>query len=255
MIFWTWLLSALFTMSLLYVIFGPKKIWFSLFTYALLLGIAVLVVYYNFNGLYTLDLVALVIPYLFVIPLHFSVNNIIQNYVLFDDSRSSIFFVAIFNRILIALWGALIILLIGAGLAVMDGLLTNFDPENIWSISVTGALALMLFIAIISLGYKKKFTYVLIVGTNKKSVFEYQTTRSRLIVKNHTGVDKAYPRGFYQEKGVVKYLYYIDKHLDLSGSRFKPLDSELFNFLKDHVESYESLEQAYNEYIEQKNSI
>lgn len=255
MIFWTLLLSALFTMGLLYVIFGPKKIWFSLFTYALLSTAAVLVIYYNFNGLYTLDLVALVIPYLFVIPLHFSVSNIIQNYVLLDDTRTSIFFIAIFNRILIALWGSLIILLIGAGLAVMDGFLTNFDAENIWSISVTGALAFMLFIAIISLGYKKKFTYVLITGESKRFVFEYQTTRSRLIVKNHTGVDKAYPRGFYQENGIVKYLYYIDKNIDLANSKFKPLDSELFNFLKDHVESYETLEHAYNEYIEQKNSI
>ncbi len=255
MIFWTWLLSALFTMSLLYIVFGPKKIWFSLFTYAIISGTAVLIVYFNFNGLYTLDLIAFVIPFLFVIPLHFSVSNIIQNYVLFDDTRTSIFFVAIFNRILIALWGALIILLIGAGLALMDGLLTNFNPENIWSISVTSALAFMLFVAIISLGYKKKFTYVLIVGANKRKVYEYQTTRSRLIVKNHTGVDKIYPRGFYQENGVVKYLYYIDKDLDLSNSRFKPLNSELFNFLKDHVESYETLEHAYNEYIEQKNSI
>ena len=255
MIFWTLLLSALFTMSLLYVIFGPKKIWFSLFTYALLSSTAVLIIYYNFNGLYTLDLVAFIIPYLFVIPLHFSVHNIIQNYVLFDDTRTSIFFVAIFNRILIALWGTFIILLIGAGLAIMDGLLTNFDPENIWSISVTGTLAIILFAAIISLGYKKKFTYVLIVGADKRSVFEYQTTRSRLIVKNHTGVDKTYPRGFYKENGVVKYLYFIDKDIDLVKSKFKPLDSELFNFLKDHVESYETLEHAYNEYIEQKNSI
>jgi len=255
LIFWTLLLSALFTMSLLYVIFGPKKIWFTLFTYAILSTAAILIIYYNFNGLYTLDLVAFVIPYLFVIPLHFSVSNIIQNYVLFDDKRTSIFFVALFNRILIALWGALIILLIGAGLAVMDGLLTSFDPENIWSISVTGALAFILFIAIISLGYKKKFTYVLIVGANKRLVYEYQTKRSRLIVKNHTGVDKTFPRGFYQENGVVKYLYYIDIDLDLSNSRFKPLKSELFNFLKDHVESYETLEHAYNEYIEQKNSI
>src|SRR5690554_5400239 len=157
MIFWTLLLAALFTMSLLYVLWGPKKIWYTLISYAILSALAVSLIYYRFNGLYTLDLISFGIPYLLIVPLHFSVNNIIKHYVLHDDKRTSIFFVAIFNRILIHLWGILFILLIGVGLAIMDGFLTQFDPPNIWSISVTGVLALIIFIAIITVGYRKKF--------------------------------------------------------------------------------------------------
>ncbi|MFA7417399.1 MAG: hypothetical protein WCZ19_02560 [Acholeplasma sp.] len=255
MIFWTLLLSALFTMGLLYVIWGPRKIWATFITYALLATGATFLIYYQLPGLYTLDLIAFVIPYLFVVPLHFSVNNIIKHYVLFDDSRTSLFFVAIFNRVLIALWGTLVILFIGVGLAVLDGLVTNFDLENIWSISVTGVLALMVFVAILTLGFRKKFTFVLVVGKKNKTVYELSTTKSRLIVKNHVSTDKAYPRGLYQEHGVMKYLYFIDTDIDMSSSSFKPIKSELFDYLKDYINSYESLEEAYNEYIEQKNSI
>lgn len=255
MIFWTLLLAALFTMGLLYVICGPRKIWITLSTYAILAIVAISLIYYHFKGLYTLDLIALGLPYLFLVPLHFSVNSIIKHYVLHDDTRTSLFFVAIFNRVLIALWSVFIILMFGAGLAVMDGLLSAFDAENIWSISVTGVLALIVFSAIISLGYKKKFTYVLVVGNKTKNVYELHTSKSRLIAKKYTGVDRVYPRGFYQEHGRMKYLYYIQDDIDMAKSPFKPIDSDLFNYLKDYVDSYESLEEAYNEYIEQKNSI
>ncbi|WIF89182.1 hypothetical protein [Acholeplasma laidlawii] len=255
MIFWTLLLAALFTMGLLYVICGPRKIWITLSTYAILSVVAILLIYYQFKGLYTLDLIALGLPYLFLIPLHFTVNSMIKHYVLHDDARTSLFFVAIFNRILIASWGVFIILLIGAGLAVLDGLLSAFDAENIWSISVTGVLALVVLSAIIGLGYKKKFTYVLVVGKNTKHVYELHTSRSRLIAKKYTGVDRVYPRGFYQEHGKMKYLYYIQDDIKMTESPFKPIDSDLFNYLKDYIDSYESLEEAYTEYIEQKSSI
>src|SRR5690554_3920639 len=126
MIFWTLLLAALFTMSMLYALWGPKRIWFTLASYLILAGVAIFIIYNQFSGLFTLDLIALGIPYLFILPVHFSVNNIIKHYVLHDDKRTSIFFVAIFNRILIHLWGILIILLLGIGLAIMDGFLTHF---------------------------------------------------------------------------------------------------------------------------------
>ena len=255
MIFWTFLLAALFTMSLLYVIWGPKKIWGVLISYALLSGAAIVVIHYNFSGLFTLDLIALGLPYLFVVPLHFFVHNIIKHYVLHDDTQTSIFFVAIYNRILIGLWGVLIIFLIGIGLAIMDGFLTSFSAPNIWSISVTGVCAVVLFVAIISLGYKKKFTYVLIVGDKDAKVYELNTHKSRLLVRNHIGIERVYPRGIYQEHGVMKYLYYTDAHINLEKGAFKPMDSELFEYLKDHAKSYESLEEVYNEYIEQMNSI
>ena len=178
-------------MSLLYVVWGPKRIWVTLFTYALLLTGAILLIYYRFPGLYTLDLIALGIPYLLLIPLHFSVNSIIKHYVLHDDARTSLFFVAIFNRVLIALWGVFLILLFGAGLAVMDGLLTEFLVENVWSISVTSVLALLVLISIILVGYKKVFTYVLVVGTDNKKVYAFNTSKSRLLVKKLVGIEKS----------------------------------------------------------------
>ena len=49
---------------------------------------------FQFKGLYTLDLIALGLPYLFLIPLHFTVNSMIKHYVLHDDARTSLFFVA-----------------------------------------------------------------------------------------------------------------------------------------------------------------
>ena len=50
----------------------------------------------------------------------------------------------------------------------------------------------------------------------------------------------------------MKYLYYIQDDIKMTESPFKPIDSDLFNYLKDYIDSYESLEEAYTEYIEQK---
>lgn len=79
----------------------------------------------------------------------------------------------------------------------MDGLLLVFDIENIWSIFVIGVLVLIVFSVIISLGYKKKFIYVLVVGNKIKYVYELYIFKFRLIVKKYIGVDRVYLRGFY----------------------------------------------------------
>ncbi|WP_162146826.1 hypothetical protein [Acholeplasma granularum] len=255
MVFWTLLLSALFVMSILYVLWGPKKIWATLISYLVLAVITIIIIKTNFSGLYTLDLIAFIIPNMFVIPIHFFVVSIIKNYVVTDDKHMSKYFIAIYNRVLIGLWSVFFVLILGIGLAIMDGFLTSFDPENIWSISVTGVFAVIIFIGIISLGYKKKFSYILILGTNVRKVFVLSTTKSRVLVNKIIGLNELYPRGIYQEFNQIKYLYYINQDLDLSNSGFIPYDSELFNHLKDYAESYHMLEVAYNEYIEKKSSI
>jgi len=255
MVFWTLLISALFTMSLLYVLWGPKKIWGTLISYGLLAAGAVVLIYYQFHGLFTLDLMSFLIPYLFVIPLHFSVSSIIKHYVLHDDMRTSKYFIALYNRILIASIWIFVILLIGIAMAVIDGVITQFDSENIWSISVTGIIAALVLISVISLGYRAKFTFVVVVGSKHKKVYELDASRSRLLAKKYLAVDLVYPRGIYYDQGKMKYLYYIKEDISLEDSIFKPIQSDLFDTLKNDIESYEALEKSYNEYIEQKSSI
>jgi len=255
MVFWTLLISALFTMSLLYVLWGPKKIWATLITYGLLAAAAVVLIYYQFHGLFTLDLMSFFIPYLFVIPLHFTVSSIIKHYVLHDDKRTSIYFVALYNRILMASIWIFVILLVGIAMAVIDGFITQFDSENIWSISVTGVIAVIVLLSVISLGYRARFTFVVVVGTKERKVYELDASRSRLLAKKYLAVDLVYPRGIYYDQGKMKYLYYVKEDISLEDSLFKPIQSELFETLKNDIESYEALEKAYNEYLEQKSSI
>ena len=117
-------------------------------------------------------MIALGLPYLFLIPLHFTVNSMIKHYVLHDDARTSLFFVAIFNRILIASWGVFIIPVNWSRQCLMV-YYQHLMQKNIWSISVTGVLALVVLSATIGLGYKKKFTYVLVVGKTLSMFMNY----------------------------------------------------------------------------------
>lgn len=255
MIFWTLLLSSLSVMIILYLLWGHKKIWFIVVSYGILAFLAGYLIKIFFPGLYRLDLLAFLIPYLLLFPIHFSTLYIVNNYVLHDDKVVSKYLIAIYNRILFILWGFLIVLLIGIGLALWDALFNQFSAENIWSMSVTGFCSLIVLYGISSFGYKKIFSYILVVGKTNKQVYILRTNKSRLSVDKTLNVDYLYPRGIYSENHQIQYLYYLDQDIDMSKTDFEPYESELYEVLKNNIESYEKLEEVYTEYIERKSSI
>ena len=64
-----------------------------------------------------------------------------------------------------------------------------------------------------------------------------------------------YPRGIYNENGVMKYLYYADSEPDMAHSPFKGKLNQIYLSKRIIFIVMKSLEEAYNEYIEQKSSI
>ncbi len=255
MIFWTLLVVSLLVMVLLYLLFGYQKVWRVIIIYgAVALGTGLLF-YHVYPGLYTLDLLAFVIPYLVLFPLHFSVTHIINYYVLPDDNKPSKYFIAFYNRILNILGLTFIFLIVGLLMSLADILNDGLKVENIWSISVTVFVGLIVLYGIISLGYKKKFSFVLIVGKAKK-VYKMTTTKSRLLVeKALNGPYQVNPRGVYQESGEMQYLYYLKDEVSIKDSLFVPYKSDLYDYIKVAIESHEALEEKYTEYIDQKSSL
>lgn len=255
MIFWSLLLIALLTMVLLYLFWGHKRVWITIINYGVFALLAGFIIYQYFPGLYTLDLVAFFIPYLLLFPLHFSFVYIINNYVLPKDQKQSKNFVAIYNRVLNILWFTLFVLVIGIGLSLFDGIFDEFDAPNIWSLSITGVIAIINIYGLGVLGYKKKFSYILIAGKSTKKIYIMYNNKSRISVNKLLNVKYAYARGIYQEGHEIQYLYYIDEDINVNQDVFKLYQSELYEYLKDHIETHEKLEHAYNEYIEKKSSI
>ncbi len=255
MIFWSLLLVALLAMVLLYLFWGQKRVWITVINYGVFALITGYIIYQYFPGLYTLDLVAFFIPYLFLFPLHFSFVYIIKNYVLPKDDQQSKSFIAIYNRVLNILWFSLFILGVGIALSLFDGLFDTFDAPNIWSLSITSVIAVINIYGLCVLGYKKKFSFILVLGKNDRKVYIMHTNKSRIKVSDVLETEIIYPRGIYQEGFEMQYLYYLEQDVKIVPDMLKPYQSELYEYLKDNIESHEKLEHAYNEYIEKKSSI
>lgn len=254
MFFWTILIVSFLVLILLYLHFGYKKVWTAVISYGVLAAIVSLIFYFLLPGLFTQDLFALIIPYLFIIPFDRMMRTIVK-YVIYDHKPVN-YIVAIMNRILQVLAFAGLVLIIGLGLAVINMFTEGINGYNLTAFIVTTAIFLILLSTIFAFLKKKSFTYILIVGTTTKSVYKLKTHQSRISVKKYLGLDVlVYARGMYEEHGEITYLYYTPEVKDLNQLIFEEYHSELFDFIKDSVNDHETLEEKYNEYLDQKNSI
>ena len=252
MILWIILGSAIFYMILLYLIIGPHKVFITSIIYGVSAIITGVLLYLLIDGLYALDLFALLIPYIILLPLHIGTKYFIKSYVIKDDKTSSYKMKAIYNRLNNILWIVEGFLLLSLALALIDAIYDGFEGLIISTISILGGIIIGILFILIFLGYKKKFNYVVIVG-NDKNIYKFKTNKRVLLTTKYLGQEvKVYPRGIYFENGEIMYLYYIKENMKVIETYFKPYKSELFSYLKKHLDDSHELELAYNNFIEEK---
>lgn len=254
MFFWTILIVSFLVLILLYLHFGYKKVWTAVITYGVLASLVSLIFYFLLPGLFTQDLFALIIPYLFIIPFDRMMRTIAK-YVIYDLKPVK-YIVAMMNRILQVMAFAGLVLIIGLGLAVINMFTEGINGYNLASFIATTVIFLFLLSTIFAFLKKTSFTYILVVGTTNKVVYKLKTHKSRISVKKYLGSDVlVYARGMYEEHGEITYIYYTPEVKNVDQSIFEEYHSELFDYIKDSVNDHEALEEKYNEYLDQKNSI
>lgn len=252
MTLWIILGSAIFFMILLYLIIGPHKVFITSIIYGIVAIAAGLLIYFLYEGLYIFDLFALIIPYLVLMPLHIVTKYFIKSYVITDDKRSYTYMAAVYNRVNKVLWVVESFLLVSLTLALVDAIYDGFDGLSISTISILGGFMIIILVIVIFLGYNKKFSYVIVVGDDKK-VYKYHTNKKHITTKFALGHEvKVYPRGVYFDKGEITYLYYIKDNIKIVETYFKPYKSDLFSYIKKSIEKSNDVELSYNHYIEDK---
>lgn len=252
MTIWIILGSAIFYMVLLYLIFGPLKVYVTSIFYGVSALITGILLYMLVEGLYVLDLFALVIPYIVLLPLHIITKYLIKSYVIKDDEAKSTRMTAIYNRVNKILWIIEAFLLFSLTLAIVDAIYDGFDGLIISTISILGGLIIGILFIVIFLGTKKKFSYVIVLGDDKK-IYRFRTNKKVVPTKKYLGNQvNVYPRGIYFEEGEITYLYHIKDNMKIIETYFKPYKSKLFSYLKNYLDDSHELELAYNKYIEDK---
>lgn len=241
-------------MSTIYILSGYKKMWLTAIIYGILASVIGLIIYFSYEELYELDLIALGIPYLVLVPLDLSTRYLLKHYVLTDDNYQANEFVAVYNRVSNILWLIISVLSFGIILSVIDILQSGLKAENIWSISISMLVIISLLVIDFKIRYKKQFSYIII--TRDLKVYRFVTKKSRLKTKKIFGENIfIYPRGIYQDDEEIVYLYYMDIDFSLENTSFKPYQSELFEYIKSGITSHELLEEKYTEFIEKSSII
>src|SRR5690606_26307503 len=200
--------------------------------------LASFIIYHVFPGLYRLDLFALFIPMLILFPIHMMIKSILNHYVLPSDEATSRYFVGLYNRILNILGLVLIALIVGILMSVIDILIDTLKAENIWSLAVTSSITLVVLYGLISIGYKKQFSIILVVGAKTKRVYKMTSHKARIKVYDVLNQNiLVKPRGIYQEAGELHYLYYVEDELAMDQTPFKKHQSKMYEFIKKGIES------------------